>query len=257
MLQGLKLEETETFRRSRESNLRLRHVLAVLLAPKHHMGSGAVALYSEGKPFSALRRRWLEDLIPALSGAFQNFARFDALSAHNLLLEAMLRQEGANAIVLDARRRETFRTGAVTVLLERWFPSRSDRDEGGIPRAWRARMDAFMAGSILLTPTTDSWREEREMRALEVCFTRLPRIEGRDQWELQLKEVHAIPEEWRQRLTEKQFDAAALVVQGKTNKEIATLLDITLNTAKDHVQAVYTRLEVSGRAALRALAQRS
>lgn len=258
MLRGLKLEETETYRRSRESQLRLRHVLAVLLAPEHQMGSGAVALYSErAKAFSAESRRLLQGLTPALLGAFQNFARFGALSAHNQLLEEMLRQEGAHAIVLDAWRREFFRTGAVTALLERWFPSRSDRDDGGIPRAWRERMDAFMAGSVLLTPTTEAWREERGMSSLEVCFTRLPRIEGRDLWELRLKEVQAIPEKWRQLLTRRQFEAAALIIQGLSDKEIASKLGIGEETATDHVKAAYKRLNVSGRAALIALARRS
>lgn len=257
MLRGRKLEETETYRRSRESQLNLRHVLAVLLTPEHQQGSGAVALYSDQtKPFSAERRRLLQTLTPALSGAFQNFARFGALSAHNQLLEEMLRQEGANAIVLDAHGREFFRTGAVTSLLARWFPSRSDRDDRGIPRTWRERMNAFMAGRVLLTATTQAWREERERSALEVCFTRLPRIEGRDLWELRLKEVNAVPEEWRQRLSRRQFEAVALVVQGLSDKEVANKLDITEDTAKDHVHAAYRKLKVSGRAELIALALR-
>jgi DNA-binding CsgD family transcriptional regulator len=258
MLRGRKLEETETYRRSRESHLRLRHVLAVLLAPEHQVGSGAVALYSERvKSFSAESRSLLQRLTPALSGAFQNFARFGALSSHNQLLEEMLRQEGANAIVLDAKRREFFRTGAVTSLLERWFPSRSDRDDGGLPRAWRERMDAFMAGSVLVTPMSLAWREERGMSSLEVCFTRLPLIEGRDLWELRLKEVHAIPETWRQVLTAKQFEVAALVVQGLADKQIADKLGRSEETVKDHVQAVYKNLRVSGRTGLIALARRS
>ncbi|WNG29353.1 hypothetical protein F0U62_39215 [Cystobacter fuscus] len=258
MLRGRKAEETETYRRSRESHLDLRHVLAVLLAPEHQRGSGAVALYSErARPFSAERRRLLQGLTPALSGAFQNFARFGALSSHNQLLEELLRQEGANAIVLDAYGRDFFRTGAVTSLLERWFPSRSDRDDWGIPRAWRERMDAFMAGSILLNPTTHSWREERELGALEVCFTKLLRIDGRDLWELRVKEFNAVPEEWRRILTPRQFEAAVLAAQGLADKEIADRLGITEDTAKDHVQSACRRLKVSsGRKGLIALALR-
>jgi DNA-binding CsgD family transcriptional regulator len=258
MLRGRKLEETETYRRSRESHLGLRHVLTVLMAPEHRVGSGAVALYSDrARPFSAARRRLLQKLTPALSGAFQNFARFGALSSHNQLLEEMLRQEGANAIVLDAQRREIFRTGDATSLLEKWFPSRSDRGEGGIPRAWRDRMDAAMAGSVLLTPTAPSWWEERGLSALKVSFTRLPSINGRSLWELRLKEIHVIPEEWRQMLTPRQFEAAALVLQGLADKEIAGRLGITEDTAKEHIQAAYKTLTVSGRAGLFGLARRS
>jgi len=258
MLQGRKLEETETYRRSRASHLRLRHVLAVLLAPEHQVGSGAVALYSERSPFTAQSRRLLQGLTPALLGAFQNFARFGALSAHNQLLEEMLRQEGATAIVLDAQRREFFRTEAVTSLLENWFPSRSDRDDEGIPLVWRERMDAVMAGSVLVEPTSHAWREERGMSALEVCFSRLPRIEGRDLWELRLKEVRVIPEKWRRILSPKLFEVAALIVQGLADKEIAHELGITENTEKKYVQSVYTKLKVPtrNRAGLIALALR-
>jgi len=96
------------------------------------------------------------------------------------------------------------------------------------------------------------------MSSLEVCFTRLPRIEGRDLWELRLKEVHALPEKWRQILTPRQFEAVALVAQGLSNKEIASKLGITEETAKDHVNASFKRLKVSsGRTGLIALARRS
>ena len=257
MLRGRRLEETETYRRSRESHLGLKHVLAVLLAPERRVGSGAVALYTErARPFPAAGRRLLQGLTPALSGAFQNFARFGALASHNQLLDQMLRKGGDKAIVVNAQGRELFRTESVGALLESWFPSRSDRGEGGIPRAWGDRMAALMAGGVLGNPTTDSWREERGMSALEVCFTRLQSIEGRAIWELRLKEVHVIPEKWRQILTPRQFDAAALVVQGLSDKEIASKLGITEDTAKDHVQSAYKRLKVSGRAALIALALR-
>lgn len=190
-------------------------------------------------------------------GGFQNFARFGALSAHNDLLEALLRQEEGNAIVLDARRREFFRKGAVTSLLEKWFPVRSDRDEGGIPRAWKERMDAFMARSALLNLPPHSWREEREMSALEVCLTRLPRIEGRDLWELRLKEVNATPEKWRLILSKRQFEAAALVVQGLADKEVAKKLRIAEETAKEYLHEAYRKLGVRSRAELIALARRS
>ncbi|HEX5752440.1 MAG TPA: LuxR C-terminal-related transcriptional regulator [Archangium sp.] len=258
MLRGQKVTETETYRRSRASDLNLRHVLAALLAPAQQVGSGAVALYSErNRAFSPEMRRLLQRLTPALSGAFQNFSRFEALSAHSQLLEELLRQEGAHAIVLDGQRREFYRTEAATSVLQRWFPSRSDRDDGGIPRAWRERMDTFMAGSVLVSPTSLAWREARGMSALEVCFTRLPLIEGRERWELRLKEVHAIPEKWRRLLSARLFEVAALIVQGLAYKEIASKLRISENTAKEYVQLVYEKLKVSGRAGLINLARRS
>jgi DNA-binding CsgD family transcriptional regulator len=118
-------------------------------------------------------------------------------------------------------------------------------------------MDAAMAGSVLLTPTAPPWWEERGLSALKVSFTRLPSINGRSLWELRLKEIHVIPEEWRQMLTPRQFEAAALVLQGLADKEIADRLGITEDTAKEHIQAAYKTLTVSGRAGLFVLARRS
>lgn len=258
MLRGQKLVETATHRRSRESHLNLKHVLAVLLVSGPQRGSGAIALYRERAiPFPVESRRLLQELSPALSGAFQNVARFGALSAHSQMVEEMLRQEGAHAIVWDARRQEVFRIGAVTSLLEKWFPARSDRDAQGIPCAWSDRLAAFMTANVLLNSTPHVWREQGEMSALEVRFTRLPPIDGRDLWELRLKEVHWVPEKWRQILTARQFEAAALVVQGFADKQIADKLRITKDTAKDHVHACFRRLKVSSRAELIALAKNS
>lgn len=258
MLRGRKLEDTATFRYSREAHLRLRRVLAVLVVPGQQKGTGAVALYRDGRPaFREDERRLLQALTRHLSGAFKNFARFDALSAHNLLLEELLRREEAKAIVLTAQRGDIFRTAAVTALLEKWYPGRSERDEWGIPRAWRARIDPLMAGDILLTASSDSWKEQRGLSTLEVRFTRLPRGEGRDLWELQLEEFSVIPEKWRPLLSKKQFEAAALVLQGKSDKEIASQMRIKEDTAKDHVHEAYRRLGVKSRTALMALAKRS
>jgi DNA-binding CsgD family transcriptional regulator len=256
MLRGQKLVETETHRRSRESHLKLSHVLAVLLVPEQQLGSGAIALYRErARPFRVEGRRLLQTLSPALSGAFQNFARFGALSSHNQLLEEMLRQDGITAIVWDAKQGDIFRTEGVTALLERWFPSRSDRDEQGIPRAWRARMDAFVTGSVFAPPLV--WSEKRGAGALEVSFSRLQRLDSRNLCELRLKEFKALPESWRQRLTPKQFEVAALVVQGLKNREIASTLGITRDTVRDHVRACFERFRVTRRPQFIALALRS
>jgi len=49
------------------------------------------------------------------------------------------------------------------------------------------------------------------------------------------------------RLTQKELEIAKLVIQGKSNKEIATLLFIEVSTVKTHVSSVYQKLNISGR----------
>lgn len=55
-------------------------------------------------------------------------------------------------------------------------------------------------------------------------------------------------------LTERQFEVLELLVQGKTNKEIASDLFITTNTVKKHVLAIFDKLDVNSRASAAAIA---
>lgn len=51
-------------------------------------------------------------------------------------------------------------------------------------------------------------------------------------------------------LTARQRQVATLVVAGKSNKEIATDLGISVATVKDHVHAILQRLDLSSRSAV-------
>lgn len=53
-------------------------------------------------------------------------------------------------------------------------------------------------------------------------------------------------------LTPRQRQVAKLVTEGKTNRQIAAELGITLATVKDHVHAILQRLKLPSRAALTA-----
>ncbi len=49
------------------------------------------------------------------------------------------------------------------------------------------------------------------------------------------------------KLTPRELEVLKLISAGKTNKEIAWLLRITVNTAKKHVSQVLAKLDVSSR----------
>jgi two-component system nitrate/nitrite response regulator NarL len=55
-----------------------------------------------------------------------------------------------------------------------------------------------------------------------------------------------------ERLTARQRQIVALLVQGMTNKEIARVLDITEGTVKVHLHDIFQRLDVATRAKLAA-----
>lgn len=51
----------------------------------------------------------------------------------------------------------------------------------------------------------------------------------------------------RYRLTEREFEILALIVEGRTNPEIATALYLSTNTIKTHVTAILNKLGVNDR----------
>jgi len=50
-------------------------------------------------------------------------------------------------------------------------------------------------------------------------------------------------------LSEREWEVLQLMSQGLTNKQIAELLTVSVNTVKKHVQSIFTKLNVSTRAA--------
>jgi len=57
-------------------------------------------------------------------------------------------------------------------------------------------------------------------------------------------------ETWKQTLTDREQESVLLVLEGKTNKEIAEELNITERTVKAHLHNVFEKLDVSDRLAL-------
>ena len=71
MLRGVRLEDTETWRRSRAQGMRLRHVLSAAIVPGQGGGHGGVTLYSERrKPFSAEQLYSLDWFVPRIQRSF-------------------------------------------------------------------------------------------------------------------------------------------------------------------------------------------
>jgi DNA-binding NarL/FixJ family response regulator len=50
-------------------------------------------------------------------------------------------------------------------------------------------------------------------------------------------------------LSEREREVLALLIDGRTNKEIAEALTVSVNTVKKHVQSIFTKLNVDSRAA--------
>ena len=69
-----------------------------------------------------------------------------------------------------------------------------------------------------------------------------------------LAELAARPQDVGQSLTDRERQVLALVVDGKSNAEIAGQLDVSLSTARFHLSAILTKLEAANRAEAAAIA---
>ncbi len=69
--------------------------------------------------------------------------------------------------------------------------------------------------------------------------------------------IAASLERWQRILTEREFDVATLVAQGRSNREVAELLFLSIRTVEVHLGKVFRKLGVTSRLELAVLAHRS
>ncbi|MCL6601009.1 response regulator [Alicyclobacillus macrosporangiidus] len=63
----------------------------------------------------------------------------------------------------------------------------------------------------------------------------------------QFQERAEMSESWRGLLTEREMDILRELANGKSNEEIATTLNITTKTVKNHISSIFTKLHVQDR----------
>ncbi len=68
---------------------------------------------------------------------------------------------------------------------------------------------------------------------------------GLDEWMAQ--KLHKAEEEEEEGLTPRQFEVLQLIAAGKTNQEIAVILNISLHTINTHVEHIFKKLGVNNR----------
>lgn len=231
MLQGQAVEDTFTYRMSRERGLRLKHVMSVGIVRPGEPWHGGLTLYNERKPFLARRQRLLDWVRVRVENSFWNIRRFG--DAHRgQLLEVLSGQEGAS-LVLTPRGVEKARTSQATALLLRRFGS------ARVPSGWLERLALLEASRDGARGDLLTLEEPGPDAALHVRFIRLPPVEGRTYWEVSFREhANALPRGWREVLTPRQIEVANLLLQGYSNQEIVDALGCGLETVKVHVRDI-------------------
>ncbi|WP_437735261.1 helix-turn-helix transcriptional regulator [Sorangium sp. So ce1335] len=247
MLPRAAIERSVMFRRSRELGVRLEQAMAVLLAvePDWH---GGVTLYRDRRrPFSDRERALLQQLAPSIAAAIRTCRRLGDAARRGDVLEAALRREGVEILVVAPPASVLARSAGAEALLERWFAP-AERSAGALPAPLAGAL-----GAAAGTPGAGAAPWTRRTRDGHLRVDLVPFAEqGRTLWAVELREgaVAAAPATWRGRLTDRQVEVAERVLRGWDNALIADDLGCTPATIKKHLQRVYDALGVPSRAAL-------
>jgi DNA-binding CsgD family transcriptional regulator len=205
------------------------------------------------RSFSARERELAEMIRPHLVTAYENAREFTEAKALSLLsISAMDRAELGIALV-DANARVVHMNSKASGLLDAYFR----------PDPWRRELPDELVRWIMGLGSGDGlaklplFRQRGEGPVLE-CRTAT--IEGIAQRILLLQEK-SLDQQWRRYLalgiSERQAEVLYWVGEGKSNADIATILDIAKRTVDKHLEAIYAKLQVENRtAALRVLAER-
>lgn len=224
----------------------LRHVMAFTVLGRD--GSfGGLSMYRSGmRPFSERDSFWLTQTIAHMRNALVNSrtvelerACFDAIAIEKPW------------IFLDSNGREWKRLQPADELLDKWFRD-VERSPGKIPdvlmEQWRIRKSQDPSGRRDDLPYVHP-RDDNGKR-LNVHFVPLPRPAG--MWAIVLKEYSVRPElppdfAWRHKLTKLEAEAALLILEGLSEKDIASALSITQSAAHERCRSVYDKCDIQGR----------
>jgi two-component system, NarL family, response regulator YdfI len=119
--------------------------------------------------------------------------------------------------------------------------------------------DAFVAealqqgamGCLLKTAThADLVKAIRTTHAGELWAQRKVLTQVLERMRQKIKELQGPPLEWRETLTDREYEIVKWVIQGVMNKEIALQLGISEKTVKAHLRNIFRKLKVSRRAQL-------
>jgi DNA-binding CsgD family transcriptional regulator len=252
MLPRKELERTLLYQRSRELDLKLEHVMAILQTVRPGVYGGFTLYRDRRRPFSAKSSALLQFLSPHMVNAIRNCRDMAVASTGSRLLEELNRRQSFEFLVLVHPSFEKLRSPRASSLLEKWF-TKSDRTHSGVPRILLERLDALSRMDVVKRITADTILRSRDNEHLLVKFIELPEPDGTRPWALILHEFSPsipLPDEMARQLTRSQIEIAKGMLRNWNDRQIAEELRRSLGTVKTHVRDIFERLKCDGRADL-------
>ncbi|NNB91989.1 response regulator transcription factor [Corallococcus exiguus] len=238
--------------RSLELELRLDHIMAVLL-PIRPGFVAALALYrNRPRAFSPRNAAVLTSLIEYLTNAVRNCSDFESFTIGANLLEEFYRGPDTAFLVVQPPHQEVLRSPNAAALLDRWFTP-SDLHASGIPVPLQERLNALVRMTPAERRGKDFWVSFDGERCRTVRFVELPAPEGPRKWALKMNELPVsipLPEEMECKLRPKEVTVANLLLRDLSDKEIAAALGRSVHTVKTHVKRLLDTLDLDSRSDL-------
>jgi len=216
-----------------------------------------IALNRRRRDFGESDRLLLNLLRPHLNEAYRSAAMITAMREELNLLRQGFETIDRGLIVVDS----AGRVRLMTTTARRWVQDYFGRiPNGGLPdalRRWMAHYEAALGSPGTLVTPRVPLIAEREGRRLDVrmVFDGEQRLLLLDQRRTTTPSAQDLE---RLGLSRRQAEVLVWIAEGKTNGEIATILDMSERTVEKHVQHIFERLGVETRtaAATRALSIR-
>jgi DNA-binding CsgD family transcriptional regulator len=247
------IEQSSLYRSMREGGTPVEQAMAVLLDLGDGLHAGVTLYRAQRRPFSARERGALQRLVPHVTDALRNCARYRGANRLGDALGGILARRGIGVLVVDGAGAVVRRNELAEALLDRWAP----------PHALRAGLWPALA----LALGQSGHRAPAPLRAsipgakgeLRVAVEPLPGVLGQPLWVVELRErarFAALPPSWDEVLSPQERKVAALSLTRWTRARIARELKIAPETVKTHLKRVHEKLEVKGRGALAERARR-
>lgn len=227
---------------------------SLVLPLMNSMRRFAFICFNRGERSFSERERALAALLrPHLVTAYENARAFTEAKALSLLSISAMNRAAVGIALVDSGARVVHMNSMASSLLDAYYS----------PEPWRQELPDEMVRWIAGLGAADGLarlpllRQRREGPVLE-C--RAATIDGIAQRILLLQEKN-LEQQWRRYLplgvSTRQAEVLYWVGEGKSNADIATILDISKRTVDKHLEAIYAKLGVENRtAALRVLAER-
>jgi DNA-binding CsgD family transcriptional regulator len=221
--------------------------MAVMLDCRASWHAGLTLYRGSKHPFSDRDRDAFQQIVPSVANALRNCKTFAAVDKKAALLDEILRLDRRETVLMASRTLELDRSLGASALIARWFGP-AELGRAGIPQVILDHLDAAIRSHGLLSPPPEMEpRRQRSGVELQITIVPVPRGAESTAWAVVLREVHPLPESWREILTPRELEVAARVVLGWDNRLIAEDLRCTLGTVKKHLQHIFDKLGMDRR----------